>query len=168
MPRGERARSGDALLSPAAVLAVAVLLVNDHVLKRAYPGWVTGKLSDVAGLVFFPLLLVSAWELCARRAPSLRALAVACAATALVFVAVKLWPPAGACYRWGLAVAQWPFRALAALGRGAGLPSLAPVSLVRDPTDLLALPALALAWAAGRRRPDMGVVVPPSGDPTAS
>lgn len=31
--------------------AVAVLALNDHVFKQAFPGWVTGKLSDVAGLV---------------------------------------------------------------------------------------------------------------------
>lgn len=32
------------------ILAVAALLVNDHVLKQALPGWWTGKLSDVAGV----------------------------------------------------------------------------------------------------------------------
>lgn len=30
---------------------VVVLALNDHVLKGAWPGWVTGKLSDVAGVV---------------------------------------------------------------------------------------------------------------------
>ena len=46
-----------ALASPGFVLALVVLVLNDHVLKQAYPGWVTGKLSDVAGLVVAPLLL---------------------------------------------------------------------------------------------------------------
>jgi len=32
-------------------VAVVVLALNDHVLKGAWPGWVTGKLSDFAGLV---------------------------------------------------------------------------------------------------------------------
>lgn len=32
-------------------VAVAVLALNDHVLKAAFPGWVSGKLSDFAGLV---------------------------------------------------------------------------------------------------------------------
>jgi hypothetical protein len=47
---------------------------------------------------------------------------------------------------------QWPFRALFGLLRGADLPSLQRVALVRDPTDLLALPALVVAaWiGAGR------------------
>lgn len=33
------------------LLAVAVLAVNDHILKGMWPGWLTGKLSDFAGLV---------------------------------------------------------------------------------------------------------------------
>lgn len=45
------------LLQPAFLIAVAVLLVNDHVLKHAYPGWWTGKLSDVAGVVMLAVLL---------------------------------------------------------------------------------------------------------------
>ena len=57
-----RPQAGDALLHPLRVGAVAVLVVNDHLLKAAYPGLITGKLSDVAGLVFFPLLLVGLAE----------------------------------------------------------------------------------------------------------
>ena len=37
--------------------AVGVLLLNDIVLKSAWPGWVTGKLSDFAGLVIVATLL---------------------------------------------------------------------------------------------------------------
>ena len=33
------------LASPGFVLALVVLVLNDHVLKAAYPGWFTGKLS---------------------------------------------------------------------------------------------------------------------------
>jgi hypothetical protein len=52
------------------LFAVAVLIVNDHVLKHRFPGLVTGKLSDFAGLFFFPLLLVDAIGLLGvRRAP---------------------------------------------------------------------------------------------------
>ena len=46
-----------ALAHPGSVLALVVLVLNDHVLKQAWPGPVTGKLSDVAGLVVAPLLL---------------------------------------------------------------------------------------------------------------
>ncbi|WP_156325293.1 hypothetical protein [Nonomuraea sp. SBT364] len=38
------------------VVAALVLLLNDHLLKHAWPGPVTGKLSDVAGLVVAPPL----------------------------------------------------------------------------------------------------------------
>jgi len=47
--------------SPLFIASVLLLLVNDHVLKQAYPGLVTGKLSDVAGLfavgIFFSALV---------------------------------------------------------------------------------------------------------------
>lgn len=47
---------------PVALAAVAVLAANDHLLKGSglLPGALTGKLSDVAGLFFFPLLLSAA------------------------------------------------------------------------------------------------------------
>lgn len=32
-------------------VAVATLVLNDHLLKQTWPGWFTGKLSDFAGLV---------------------------------------------------------------------------------------------------------------------
>lgn len=53
-----RKRSAAAILtSPVFTGAVVALLVNDHVLKTSHPGWLTGKLSDVAGLVVVALLL---------------------------------------------------------------------------------------------------------------
>ncbi|HEX8110583.1 MAG TPA: hypothetical protein VF516_22785, partial [Kofleriaceae bacterium] len=39
-------------LHPAALAAVAVLVVNDWVYKPLAPGAITGKLSDLAGLAF--------------------------------------------------------------------------------------------------------------------
>ncbi|GAA0992412.1 hypothetical protein GCM10009555_081420 [Acrocarpospora macrocephala] len=42
---------------PLTVLATLVLAVNDHILKPLWPGLLTGKLSDVAGLVVAPPLL---------------------------------------------------------------------------------------------------------------
>lgn len=139
------------LLHPVSLSAIALLIANDHVLKAAWPGAVTGKLSDVAGLAFFPLLLAAVAGL-AR--PGLRLLptVAACAGlTALVFASIKVWPLAGDAYRVGLAALQWPFRALAAALAGAGAPGLAPVSLVADATDLVALPAVLVSvWLAAR------------------
>jgi hypothetical protein len=45
----------DVLISPGFVLGLALLLANDFVLKDAWPGFVTGKLSDFAGLFVFAL-----------------------------------------------------------------------------------------------------------------
>ena len=41
------------LTHPALLLTTAVLLLNDHVWKAAYGSALTGKLSDVAGLLAF-------------------------------------------------------------------------------------------------------------------
>ncbi len=84
-----------------ALLAVILLVVNDWVLKPRFRGsFVTGKLSDVAGLTFAPVALSAAiglvlWIL--RRDPTLtrRRLVLCCAATAAGFTLVKLIPSLG-------------------------------------------------------------------------
>lgn len=38
------------LLHPLFLSSVGILLLNDHYLKQAFPGWLTGKLSDITGL----------------------------------------------------------------------------------------------------------------------
>ena len=53
-----RHRCASALLHPATVAAVALLLLNDLAFKSMWPGsWVTGKLSDLAWVVFASPLL---------------------------------------------------------------------------------------------------------------
>ncbi len=47
------------LSSPVFIGSVAVLLFNDRVLKAAWPGFVTGKLSDVAGVAIIAVLLTA-------------------------------------------------------------------------------------------------------------
>jgi hypothetical protein len=44
------------LASWALILSVALLILNDFVLKAAFHNWLTGKISDVAGLFAFALL----------------------------------------------------------------------------------------------------------------
>jgi hypothetical protein len=133
------------LLHPVSLAAIALLVVNDHVLKAAWPGALTGKLSDVAGLAFFPLLLAAVAQQ-VRPALRLRPTVAACALlTALVFAAIKVWPLAGDAYRVGLGALQWPARALWNVLAGQGVPGLALVRLTPDATDLLALPAVLLA-----------------------
>jgi hypothetical protein len=150
------------LLHPLALAAVALLVLNDHVLKPALGGAVTGKLSDLAGLTFFPLLLdvfvsaaqarAAAWrDHGARVRASDRSLLFCCVVTALAFTLVKTWGPAADAYRHGLALLQWPARLAAALFAGVGWIGPRPVALVMDATDLWALPAVLLAWVIGRR-----------------
>lgn len=135
------------LLHPVAIAAAVTLLLNDHVLKDAFPGFVTGKLSDVAGLVFFPLLLAELTALLLRRNPA-RLLPAAAALTALVFTLVKITPAGAAAYAWALGAAQWMV-ALALTGHA----DLRPVVVVMDQTDLLAVPAVLVDLAiAGRPR----------------
>ena len=139
-----------ALQGPVGLGAITLLVVNDHVLKVASPGLVTGKLSDVAGLMFFPLLLAAiAEQLGVRR--GLATIITATIATGAAFAAVKLWAPAGDAYRVGLGVLQWPFRAVAACGTGRALPALRSVTLVADPSDLFALCALGVPILVGSR-----------------
>jgi len=48
------------------LLALVMLLVNDALLKRAYPGLITGKLSDFAGIAVVALPLLAAFPRHAR------------------------------------------------------------------------------------------------------
>ncbi len=114
-----------AVVHPLWWAAVGVLLLNDHVLKGAgvLPGWLTGKLSDVVGLIVLPPLLAL---LFGADRPGRRMLAMVVSGAALA--GVNLWPAAAR----GLEVA------MGALGLSA--------RVWVDPTDLLALPALLLAW----------------------
>lgn len=113
------------LTHPATVVALVVLLVNDHWLKSAAPGPVTGKLSDVAGLVLLPPVL-------ATLVPRLPA-GVAVAVTGVGFAVTKATP-----FGADAASALW------SVLRG-------PSVIRADVTDLLALPAVLIAWWAWTR-----------------
>lgn len=154
MTTPRRAMSG-VLTHPVAVAALATLVANDHVLKARYPGLVTGKLSDFAGMVVAPLVLlvatsaVAPTRLAERRsfgaiAPWACALVVAAA-----FAATKTWEPATRLYEVAMAAARAPLRRVLAQALGRG-PWGETIELVRDPTDLVALPMGALAAWIGR------------------
>ncbi|RDI17103.1 hypothetical protein [Lentzea flaviverrucosa] len=115
---------------PLTVGATAVLLLNDHVFKQAWPGLVTGKLSDVAGLVVAPAVLALLSGL--FRAGHIGA-AAATLLTGAGFAWVKLT-------RTGAEVASAAWSVVNG-----------PSVVLADPSDLIALPALGLAWWAWRR-----------------
>lgn len=118
---------------PVALAALALLLVNDHVLKARFPGTVTGKLSDVAGPVVLAALL---GPVAARLARRPWAEAAAWWAVAVAFAAVKVVPVVNAA-------------AVAVLSALAG-----PSAIARDPADVLGLLALPLAWRLTRSAPE--------------
>ena len=125
------------LTNPLALGAVALLALNDHLLKRAWPGLITGKLSDLCGCFVLPLF-VSALLACLTRWPLARRLAIGAGLTAVFFAALKLSP----------AVAAAVARALDLSWAGpAGWRS----RILADPTGLVALPCAWLAVAWGRR-----------------
>ncbi len=129
-------------LHPVTLAAVALLVVNDWVLKPRFgPSAVTGKLSDLAGLACAPvvlsamigLVLHAAARLGVRVDPSLtrRRLVVCLIATGAGFAAVKLSATAAG---WFVAV----------------LSVVRPAEVYLDRTDLLCLPMLLVALWIGR------------------
>ena len=135
-----RQRSASALTHPVTVAAVAALLLNDLLFKLLWPGhWVTGKLSDLAWVVFAPPLLALLLSLLTFRKPLPERAAFAAAYAGL--------PLAYLIFNSSEAVHQWALSALLPLtGSATGSPF--------DPTDsLVILPALALALWVWRQTP---------------
>lgn len=129
-------------LHPLTLLAIGVLVLNDWVLKpRFSPSFITGKLSDIAGLAAAPvvltaligLVLLAAAKLGAGVGPGLtqRRLVLAVLATGVVFAAIKLSARA----------ASWFTDALGVIR---------PATVHLDRTDLACLPMLAVAYWIGR------------------
>ena len=146
------------LLHPLALAALALLVLNDHVLKARFPGLVTGKLSDLAGMVLAPLFVLAiADALAPASLARRRAYATASAWACVLFVAcaftlTKTWTPAAHFYETVMGLARTPFRWIGAWTLGRPLWT-EHVVLVRDPTDLVALPFGLLAVWIARPRP---------------
>ncbi len=141
------------LRHPVLLLALATLILNDHWGKAAFPGFATGKLSDVAGLIVAPVVLLAAGEIGAwalnRPLPDRRRWMLGTSiAVGLVFAAVQLLPIATDLYAEAAGqTARWAGALVPGFTAGPG-----PADVVADPSDLLALPALvAPLWLAGWR-----------------
>jgi hypothetical protein len=126
-----------AFVHPLWIASLALLVVNDHLLKGAgvLPGWLTGKLSDFAGLVVAPLVLGAV--IFASSRASLRWAHVAVGAG---FAAIKIFPAAAGAVEALMAVTPLPW------------------TITVDPTDLIALPMLLVSYA---------VLVPATEQPAA-
>ena len=126
-------------MHPLSLFCVFLLGFNDHFLKDSgiMPGWFTGKLSDVAGIIFFPLLLTALANTTASGINYLSKSAgfnfrldhslkrwkslLACGITAFCLSSIQFSPVAVSVYSALVAWMGFPFRA------------------TMDPTDLLAL-----------------------------
>jgi hypothetical protein len=138
-----QALPGDLLVRPVPIVAGVVLALNDHVLKAQIGDTITGKLSDAAGLVFVPLLLLALLELgraaCRVAWPiTYRDVVTVVILVGGALVAAKLSVPAAHAFGDVGGVLRYPFR-----GR------LNAVTITHDPSDLLTIPALAVALAEG-------------------
>jgi hypothetical protein len=115
-----RIQSSAALAHPVFWAALLLLLINDHLLKGGglLPGVLTGKLSDFAGLLVAPTVLIALLRL-GSRAGALAAYG----ATGLVFALINIFP-----------------------GCSALVERVLPWRVWTDPTDLVALPVLFVGW----------------------
>ncbi len=148
----EQQPPGALLIRPLSVFAVGLLILNDHVFKDLWANTLTGKLSDIAGVFLFPLLLLSVVRLLGPFRPGIgqgpTAVANAVALTGVGFSAVKLIGPVGDSYASTIGAIRW----LALLGSV----ELRPIEVVRDPTDLLVLPVLIASYVVARPVPSPG------------
>lgn len=140
----------EALEAPWLIGALFLWALNDHVFKPMFSNAITGKLSDVACLVVVPVLFAGVAEQLARQWFEEKAvtrlerkvLIVSALFAASVMALINIAPWAAHVYRFGLGLAQWPFRAAFALLNGEGSTAFALVSLTMDATDLWTIPAV--------------------------
>jgi hypothetical protein len=125
-------------IAPLPIAAVALMVVNDRLLKPLLHNEVSGKLSDVAVCFFLPLYLSALLGLLWWRQPRARLL-VGCTVAAFTYAAQEIWPAFTRLF-------------LAALRVVGGPLGLGHFGLTSDLTDLLTLLMVPLAFAYGSRR----------------
>lgn len=120
------------LAHPFSLAAILLLLVNDHLLRRLWPSWWTGKLGDFAWLAFIPFALAAllSWVIPGSAKERDRRTAwLSFGGTGLVFALAKTSPP----FHGWLA---------SSLEQVSGIPIITRL----DPSDLIALPVLLIGW----------------------
>jgi hypothetical protein len=131
-------RSGE-FFAPWPIAAVALLVLNDRVLKPRFHDAVTGKLSDIAICFFLPLFVSEAIGLVSGlRAPA--RLYAGAVAAGVVFAGLEVVPP----------VTRLAVATLTSLSALAGAPSR--FAMTEDWTDLLCLALVPVAVRYGEWR----------------
>ncbi len=133
---------GRLLLHPITLAAAAVIIANDAYLKPHHPGWLSGKLSDFALCIFLPIWLFALLEWTDWLHKTIRkkpwtglphpkfTAITSCTLAGTYFTALQLSQPAAHFHTW------W-------------LNQLIPTTqfvVTPDPSDLIALPFLLLAY----------------------
>jgi hypothetical protein len=129
-----------------ALCALALWIVNDHLLKGAGPGWLTGKLSDVAGLIFFPLLIAAVIEIGARIRHRHAIILGTLAFTFVLYVGINLIPAVDEFMEVVSGYCRWPLDALVRLVSAQPVKGPGPTDLTLDPSDLFLVPLLWLPY----------------------
>jgi hypothetical protein len=139
MPRPQISDFGSEFFAPVPLVAVVIFAVNNWLLKARYPSWITGKLSDVTACFFLPLLISAFLDLATRRRLRRRTrLVLGAVSTIVIFSSVKLSQSASDAMT----------SAINTINGHIGIPR---THNQVDPTDLIALPFVAIAVMSGNR-----------------
>lgn len=117
---------------PFVIFSIALLFINDWILRIYWPSWWTGKIGDFAWLFFFPLLIASVLSIIlpskiANQEKTIKQFSVIL--TLFIFILPKTIPAVNVYLNQFLELV-FGFR----------------TSIRRDPTDILALFSLVLFW----------------------
>lgn len=125
-------RAVHSLTHPMSILAVLLLLFNDHYLRHVSPSWITGKLGDFTWLIFAPFIvgLLFAWLIPRRLQQHERVVGIASIGFIGIWFATAKTIPL---------VHEWTTSTLDYIVGWEG-------SLRLDASDLLTLPALLISW----------------------
>ncbi len=144
-------------MNPIALFSLGLLILNDHILKHRYGNSITGKLSDIAGLIFFPLLVIVLIESCRKAFRKNRwqidneQVVIVFCIVAMGYLLVKCSQPIADAYSYVLGSAEWSLVAMKQACTGHSIDKLMPREVLADPTDLVALPAVGVAWLIVKR-----------------
>lgn len=118
------------LQHPTTWVSIAVLLINDHILKNLCPSFLTGKLSDFSGLFFFPFIVALGLSLIlARFKLTAKTIGIiAFASVGIWFILIKTVQPINSLTTQMTLLFGFPSR------------------FILDPTDVVAVPIMFPAW----------------------
>ena len=130
-------RALNCLAHPVSVIALFVVILNALVLQRSWPSWWTGKIGDAAWMVFFPFLIATIliWLIPSRWLRNHKTTGLLSIVTVFIgFSLLKSVP----------IVNSSVVDAMTVLGLS--------TKLMLDPTDLIVLPILLIAWLVWKQK----------------